>query len=403
MVLIRYVILMLIALQSLSYAAEFPQILTNSFDNKGLFYVITVTRDLVEDVNSKVATYEQHKTVKLESYKKLLDKLNSAIIDQLKSDESIKMAPIFIVFNEYFFSRNILTYDQYNGFVNEIKNFLQNKKNVIVYANFLYKQTGIIPQEQLEKAYNYGKVNTASFSPEYPSYTTTYELKERPNDPVIKNETSVFYLGETISRYRKSTYYQENNGTEQNLLYYFGFGLDELELGLNKIHEEIANILHQNVCTDICWDIQNDIRYKLYLISIGEFDKIKRNMQEYDSKNLQKLQQLIGQNYKDPHKFKLRIIQSNTTNIHTGGSILLGEGQIVVQSDPLAQMVFKIKKPEFTSQFTNLVLNNQLMNSQFSQQCSHYCSRKLENFILIEDNCDDTESNVKINFFKIVR
>ena len=381
---------------------NFPQTLAQALDGKAPFYVITVTRDLLEDKQAQIPDYKKHKLITLDSYKQLLRKIEKAILDKSESDQSIKTSPIFVVFNEYFFSRDILNHDQFNGFVNEIRNFSQKISNVIVYANFLYQQSkGDI---SLEKAFNYGKVVVASSSTTSfnPSYAFSVDFKINDYSDVLKNETSVFFKGETISRYRKSTYYNENTGTNKQLLYYFGFGQDELATNLTEKHNEVADILNEKVCTDICWDIQNDIRYKLYLIRICEYEKIKPIMTQYETQKLQEVQLLINEHiYKDPHKFKLRIIQSNTTNIYTGGSLLMGQGQIVVQSDPLAQMVFKIKGAVFDGQFGSLALNNQLMNSQFSQWCLHYGYEKLEDFNLIEDDEYQAESRVKIKFFKI--
>ena len=401
---IRCIILLLFA-QCLSYAGgensfpdNFAQKLDEALDGNAPFYVITVTRDLVEDKQARDPTYKRQQRITVDSCRKLLTQIE----DQLKS---ISDKPLFVVFNEYFFSRDMLTYDQYNDFVTEINTFSQKNPNVIIYANFLYQQSfdDILKKEDqmtlISKLFGYqrcitlkaDRMPTEEFSP-----CGCIQVIKNSCDymGVLKNETSVFFRNKIISRYRKSTYYNEDN-SEQKLLYYFGFGQDELEPNLTEIHKNVAAIINTKVCTDICLDLQRDIRYRL-----GEiFNSGLSGKEQYDEEKVKFLnEKVIGQTYKSPKEFKLRIIQSNTTDIHECPNLLLNDKQVIVQSDPLAQMVFMVDNDYATKIFENKALTKQLLKTRYSQMCLHYKPFESRQFELLTESDKNTG---KIKFFQI--
>jgi hypothetical protein len=132
------------------------------------------------------------------------------------------------------------------------------------------------------------------------------------------NETSIIFRGNVISTYRKSTYYKE---ADERLIgknaiplsYLYGFGKNEIVSGLKEIHQQVAEILHTRVYTDICWDAAQHIRVLVGRIVNSDVSQKAHSIAE----PALKLQQLFGKDYIPLESFKLHIIQSDSVNLHS--------------------------------------------------------------------------------------
>ena len=79
----------------------------------------------------------------------------------------------------------------------------------------------------------------------------------------LENITSYFYNSNILMRYNKATYFNEINDLEQsNYIYKFGIGIDFVQ-GCSSV----ANMLHDNVSTEICRDV---------VVKTRKYDKKRR-------------------------------------------------------------------------------------------------------------------------------
>ena len=261
-------------------------------------------------------------------------------------------------------------------------------KNAIFYANFLYKSDQELSGEVKQKlrAYKTSVPALNKSSDKNVEWSVTKvgmgkdTVSETTNNHFL-NETSVVFRGKVISKYRKSTYCEEDDRLiDDGYTYYYGLGKDEKEVGLDDAHEQVAELLNQYVYTDICWDVQQHVRKYLNFILTKDFSY--KNDTEYAV--IMAIRNVIKENHKDPSGFKLHIIQSNTTSI----SSIIGDfpdNQLVMQSDQNVSSVFHMSYSKFLKdrivdiKYDPYELEKlRLVNENQSAICKYYEIKKYE-------------------------
>lgn len=302
----------------------FASILQKSLESKSDFYVLTITRvDPIRLGNLDVNVPLNERNL-------------SEICSHLQQNFANYHEPIFVVFNEYFFSRKVLTKDEYNKIMLYIKQLSSEFRNFIIYANFLYNSEEKLTNfnQQLIEGYIYYKPEGQRFPDALIVKHNGDSLQHPPvvGNLLILNETSVIFHGEILVKYRKSTYCGEyGSDFAQECYYYYGFGSDVKVDGLSKQLNKIADLLTKYVYTDICYDVQAGVRKRIWQMFCATDLRYETTYTNFFK--------AIG-TPSDPKDFKLHIIQSNSTDIHGPAARDFPDEQLTVLADPLSQRVF---------------------------------------------------------------
>jgi hypothetical protein len=310
---------------------DFVAKLATALDKKTGFSVLTITRcSEIVAIDGNKATYATFKPLDKTCIQNILR----------ETGEKLKLVPpdypVFVVFNEYFFSRELLSFAMHNEITEVIKQFSLSCPNAIFYVNSLHEIEHPIPKYDDWRIYS---TAIHDLFPEMPIGYRSWDVSFCGNtiatdgSKAFTNETFVVFLGNVISTYRKSTYYKEADekltGTNANpLSYLYGFGSDEIVPGLEGIHKRVAEILHARVYSDICWDVAQHIRVLVGRIVNSDVSQKALTIAE----PALKLQQLLKKAYMPLENFKLHIIQSDSVNLHSCINDF-PNGQTLVHSD----------------------------------------------------------------------
>ena len=160
----------------------------------------------------------------------------------------------------------------------------------------------------------------------------TYEKNEESKNNYFSNSTFIVYNGESIIKYRKSSYADE----KYNIGYYFGFG-NMIILKDNEISRKLINLIDIFICMDLT------VRSYFPLIKRLKFDF------SLDKDNLEianNIKTLLIKNNKNEGKKKIIIVQSNSINVNDNLDIA-DDNSIFIQVDPNATFVTKFSYTEF--------------------------------------------------------
>lgn len=315
-----------------------PQELNDALINRSGYFILTVTRDYTENDNT---------ILRKEDFLPVLDK-----IDEILSNVH---QPVFVVFNEYFCSRKTLEYSSLREFLGLLEEKSPTNPKAIYWVNFLHKLEKGISETELDNLKRYISplddflIEEDGSRQSWPPLGFCRNDNSSPtvnNNPqkVFANETFVITNGATISSYRKSTYCNEDNALlSLGWSYYYGYAADTLLAPENQL----ALSIHQNVYTDICLDVNSQIRRWT--------DRILKNeaLATYQAaiEGRQVLEQILKPSREGSiQSFSLHIIQSNSTRIRDEIGFF-PEHQVVVQSDPSASNVFLLQVPNHVKFF----------------------------------------------------
>lgn len=347
----RFVFLLfLMFLFQSSSAMSFDQELRKVIGAGSGYSVMTVTRNAkIVGVDARNVTYEP--------FCSLGDDAINRIFQEIRNTLSSVLEPVLVVFNEYFFARDLLNFDDFFRKLSIIKQASTETPKAIYYVNFLHEMHPGMRADDYQKLKFYSDGVSDIFSQNPPDKgqgfsVTACDRRLRtvsPGKPLFANETLVVFNGTVISTYKKSTYYHEADhkldtidGKNANALtYLYGKGEDEIVSDLSGVHKSVSEILHSMVYTDICWDVVQRVRLAREAIVSRDFS----HRADVISESAAHMKAIFGASSIPISSFKLHIIQSDSVNIHPHISDF-PDGQILVHSDSRTFSVIKILYPE---------------------------------------------------------
>lgn len=331
---------------------DFAQRLRGALQNGG-YRVMTVTRcnrDYAYN-NSGIQVVAQ-KALELE----YVNNLFQGIENVYNNDNGGSIC--FVVFNEYFFDRNLVGWDDFQNYMNAICEFTRHMVNAVFWVNFLHDMEstqdynynvmrdydeGISDDIFFEN--NIGKVRNVVVKQ---CMSNTSVVTQDP-DKIFANESFGIWNGEIVINYKKSTYYRECDRMLQNARvsqngdlrsYCYGLGIDEKVNGLDLEHYRVSNVLHEFVYTDICWDVVRRVRYCRDTILRRSFFALNDTLNSAASRMKRAY---IGEVI-NLSEYKLHIVQSASVNVYPH-IVDLYDGQVLIHSDSKAFSVCLIKYP----------------------------------------------------------
>lgn len=365
-------------------------------DSKNLV-IINVTRDYFFNLEQKPSInnyYFMPYEIKLDL---LLTKTH---IDNIfiKLDETIKNFSkklIVIVFQEYFFSENApMNLDLFNYTFDLCKKFTTIHENSLLFVNLLHtlKISNSNDLENNIKTYSNAigsKIEGRIF------WKPPNIINLLPNNlpQFFRNCTYVFMFGKELYYHKKSSY---SNEISIKINYDIGFfEKDEINPNLKEDEIELAKLINNTFQLHICLDFKNDYEKSMKNL-IEEKDNDFYFNDEYKNE-VNKLIELykslkIIKNKNQGNKFY--IIQSNYFNLNSTEKF--DDGSFVIKSDPLQQMVFKVKRSKEVKELINNICNL----SEIYKNNNEY----LSNNYMLEGIAQSKEKKIstiyKVNFIK---
>lgn len=194
-----------------------------------------------------------------------------------------------IVFNEMFFSKSTPLKSAEVESIKEIFFKFLNSSNILLHANFLYEGKAILSRGQVNRMRgafdgtqvlpsNYPKAlfcilnssGTFDFSKnktladEYRQYLDNLDLSIKQN--VLFNRSYIFFMGNTIARYNKSTYCFEsdnllisNTNTVKQNAYVYNIG-DGKDHEISEQYKLFSKSVIHTISSEICYDLTLGIR-----------------------------------------------------------------------------------------------------------------------------------------------
>ena len=279
---------------------------------------------------------------------------------------------IFIIFNEYFFGKEICKKEELSLICGKIKSLSDNfpKIYLFFFVNLFIEENNI-NFEDMKVYQQFYDISNLSFL--FSKRNIIYNNK----DIKYSNTTFIIYNGVPIIKYLKSSYSEE----KYPINYKFGFG----NLILIK-EDELSKKLSEIIDIYLCMDITIRPYYELIKTTDFSFSGNKNAVER-----IKKLQSILN-NYQTL-KQKIIIIQSNSIDISTN-LYNFEDGTIIIQVDPKVSSVFKIS---FNKIFRNKINdcqkdydenNKYILNNKKSDELSKNTflfQNKLNYFIFKKD------------------
>ena len=171
-----------------------------------------------------------------------------------------------VVFSEMFFGKN--TPFPIGVLESEMSMLSFKYPSKIFHANFLVSMNFNPPYYQ--HFIRHYKGNDRIFSVEsneywreksYEDYFLPFAQVEKNPLQILRNISRSYFHGHELTQYLKSTYQQEDDiGLRNGMFYMFGNGYDAK---VSVVAEETANVLLDNLATEICYDLELGIRKKM--------------------------------------------------------------------------------------------------------------------------------------------
>ena len=266
-----------------------------------------------------------------EDWDKIFEELKKV---SLSSNKKI----LFIIFNEYFFGKQIFDKNNKEILFNIIKKYFNetiNLKFIFIFINLLVEENPIDPKNMII----YTKDITI-FGYKLWSSSDKFDIKyEDQNSKWYSNTTYILYNGNPILSYKKSSFADE--GIVSN--YIFGSGKFEI---LSKIPESnsIQNFINLHICMDFT--------VKPYFSLIKELNcDFCGDAEIRDNFNNLKNYLLNNTNNNDFEK-EINIIISNTISINVNN--LFKNNSLLVQVDPENNFVCEIKFSKYLEKVLEL-------------------------------------------------
>ena len=275
------------------------------------------------------------------------EKMNKLDIKSLfnKIREIIKLIEIdniiFVVFYEYFFNRNVLSYEQKDNIINTLIKIMSDINNAFFLLPFLYENKSGPDEEELKDIINYCADVDVDYR-KHPSVfwkVTDYANYEKEKTKWFSNEVFVIFNGNIILSHKKGSYCNEvMKEVFKKYNFYYGIGKNKI-LATNEGDKKIADIFEKYIYIGICKEVVDEIDYIKYYFNKFDSNILCKDLKKIVENKQQLFKKLNGQLYRDKTYF---IIISNTMNlnkiIHT-----FPDGSIVIQSDPNNSQVLEIQ------------------------------------------------------------
>lgn len=252
-----------------------------------------------------------------------------------KKFESFGGKLVFVIFNEYFFGKKILTKVDFNKLCKLLLLIADQNPNIhlFFFINIFMEEEKVNKNEMevYKERYNINEFN----------FRTSEQLIAYKSDKKwFSNSTFIVYKGDPIIKYSKSSFSNE----DYNFNYKFGFGNLEI-IQENDISKKISESIDIFICMDIT------IRSYYNFINRNDFsfcgDKFEANRIKEFQNLLQKYKNKSGK------KKKIFIIQSNSIELSSNLDNF-DENSIIIQVDPKVAFVSKIVFSDF---FKEILLN----------------------------------------------
>jgi len=313
-----------------SYGMDFSR----GLDLEKNYSVLTVTRDRIPINLTPEWEYAPHNPLSGEIVDEVLKRISSIL--QAKND-----FPIFVVFNEYFFSKEVvLSSNDSNSLLEKLYSTSEKHSNAIFCVNFLHFMDGDIPSNTKEKLKKY----TQSIDGEgvflWSILSSPAPKISDDKSAAFSNESFMIFKGKQLISHKKSAYFHENDVVIGSNNYVSGFGVDVISSDLDEVYLNVANSLHKSVCIEICWDIQKHIRAWRNDILKTDISFMNDTVQD----DIGLLRSVIREYPTSFDSYKMCIIQSNFTNIN---EVIhdFPNGIVIVQADPISPGAIRIQHP----------------------------------------------------------
>ena len=245
-----------------------------------------------------------------------------------------------VLFYEYFFSRNPISYKAKEELISKIKNVSKKYKNTLFFAPIFYILEKAPEKEYIERIINYSTIIETNHP--FAKWDVNYDFLEITKDKKdwVANEVFVIFENEVILSHKKSVFFQEFTSKLLHRFYNydFGFGLNNV-LTKNNNLLNLVKIINKYISTQICKECQDELLFlRKYFIQFDESILISDNKKYFQEKKK------LFKEFEDPKHMEknLYLIFSNTM---TTESILhtFKEESIISHVDPINNGIFSIK------------------------------------------------------------
>jgi len=320
--------------------------------------IINVTRDYFFSLTKKESNSNSY-FIPIEAKSNLI--LNESHIKDIfnKLGEIIDKLPdklIVIVFEEYFFSEGSpMKPEEFKNISNICQNFTSIYANTLLFVNLLHiiDTNDIKIIENNIKTYSntivskiQGKIfwNVSSLDNLLPDFPKNY----------FRNCTYIYMFGKILYQHKKSSYFSE---ITTRMKYDIGFfEMNEINPNLNEEEKEITQLIIDTFQLHICLDFTNDFETKINnLIKEKDNDFYFTEENKNEVNKLIDLYQSLNLTPEKKQRKKIFIIQSNYFDLNS--TERFDDGCLVIKSDPMQQMVFKVKKSKEISELINNINN----------------------------------------------
>ena len=265
------------------------------------YTIVTVTHDYLFTLRQKTIEDSDYFTP---------DEINSSLIldnNQInnifdKLDKIVSNIPdklVIIVFEEYFFSKNIpMNFKEIQEISGGCKKFTSKYQNSLLFINLLHYIQILDNFENIKdniRTYSNTIVsrNSKTFIWDVSSLNL---LKEESSNMFIRNCTYIYMFGKELYSHKKSTYCNEYEDINN---YDIGFfEKDEINKELLKQENELAQLIIDNFELHICFDFTFNFEEKLNFLEKNQnnnfyFDELSKNevnklLHFYNSQNIEK-------------------------------------------------------------------------------------------------------------------
>lgn len=193
--------------------------------------------------------------------------------------EKILRNPCLVIFNEMFFSKDIpLSSEEFLATAGAFGELTRRHPNILVNANFLYEGSRPFKDEGEYRDFLDGQARVvddlstrtrkqifeSGKYPGYQEYVTQFSAYRSPLN-ILRNQAVIFWNGNPVTHYLKSSYMREAEAFLGGRFYELGAGRDEISdsFMVGSPEERVARILMENLSTEICYDLEIGVRKKL--------------------------------------------------------------------------------------------------------------------------------------------
>lgn len=233
------------------------------------------------------------------------------------------------IFNEMFFSKWIPVSQRYMKNIVNNSSMIEEDRHTLTHINFLYYEKRNVPLsrneferiiKQLSSSRTLHSTVYSRFSPygkiALQDYINRIKQLAQPQNYLV-NMSQLLWRKRAICFYKKSSYCSENDELlSQGYIYDIGDGKDHKYPNMPEPFDSVANVVSNNISTEICYDLYSGIR--------------EENNWENNPG--------LGS--------KIHILVSNWVSLYNSFFFLPPNGKLIIHADPilLNENVFAVRK-----------------------------------------------------------